>query len=148
MNTREQIIEWRDTIKANRDAYQYARSLTASSLNDFNQKIELLDKLIAERPYEPGDQVMHGGEVCYFYCVSPVNDCIYIIGFPNGKVVPALAEDVKPLPKTYRVTVPEDKMKKAESLRKLTQLGRAPKEDLLEILCHVSNPDNWEAGND
>lgn len=139
MNKKEQLEDLRRILGA-----------LNSPFGDVRKYKQLIDQLIAERPYEPGEPVMHNGEVCYFYCVSPFNGCIYIVCLPNGDTVPVLAENVKPPPKTTRLKpVPEEVMRDARWAQSISPADdihdAAGKARAQSSVCeYLTNPDNWE----
>lgn len=142
MNTREQLDETLELILGGN-----------GRLLNLGKLAELLKQLIAERPYEPGEKIdlcthpRDDWEHGRFYAVDP-DDPNFIWVKPNR--LPDLhrweLSRTRPLPKTYRVTVPEEVM---ESAKHGTDVDSdSSMWSALEVCKWLANPDNWEADND
>lgn len=143
MNIREQLD---DLLKRCKWNLEFA---TNPALPIDESIVSLIEKLIAERPYEPGERVMHDGDHCYFYCVSPHNEAVYIVRVLNdGGLYRVLAAHVSPIPKTRRLKpVPVEVINDAKEAQKafgLVAHGSPSEVKGFKALKWLANPENYE----
>lgn len=128
----------------------------ASTLNIDDNFSTLIKKLIAERPYEPGETILVGlnDTRAKFLCVDPDNPG-FVWAITEGSLRPSTWRIHKPLPKTTRVKpVPEEVIRWAkEILHKDAETKEDTgegwyKEETIRMAEWLANPENWEGNND
>lgn len=144
MKTREQLITWLNYLEDGQEAIGLDR-------------LVVLRKLLAERPYEPGEKIHakvrdeSDWQTVHFLCVDP-SDPEYIVYYKItlGGISYWRCRFHRPLPKTTRVKpVPEEIIDDAKDARKAFRLvAETPSEVKgFKALKWLTNPENWEADN-